>query len=290
MSSMRNAVHRRQHRERGQLKGREKWGILEKHKDYALRAQDYNVKKAKLQRLREKARDRNPDEFAFGMLSERNRTQGRHGAREATALSHDAIKLLKTQDAGYLRVVGERVRRQVKRLEEDVNLQEGMREILTERQPLSVDDNKNQTNRKVIFAESRDQQQKLGRIRSDDNEVDSDLEQHEDEEVEPEDADGDTEGNNDPSFGQQLKATTQQTKSKKQVEAESRAYVELRAAKKLKRRAAEIRSNKLDALRKQYTEITAAEKELDWQRARMTNSVGGVSKHGIKWKIRERKK
>jgi Utp11 protein len=37
MSSMRNAVHRRQHRERGQLKGREKWGILEKHKVSRLR-------------------------------------------------------------------------------------------------------------------------------------------------------------------------------------------------------------------------------------------------------------
>lgn len=32
MSSMRNAVQRRQHRERGQLEGREKWGLLEKHK------------------------------------------------------------------------------------------------------------------------------------------------------------------------------------------------------------------------------------------------------------------
>lgn len=32
MSSMRNAVQRRNHRERGQLEGREKWGILEKHK------------------------------------------------------------------------------------------------------------------------------------------------------------------------------------------------------------------------------------------------------------------
>jgi U3 small nucleolar RNA-associated protein 11 len=29
---MRNAVQRRNHRERGQLQGREKWGILEKHK------------------------------------------------------------------------------------------------------------------------------------------------------------------------------------------------------------------------------------------------------------------
>ena len=35
MSTMRNAVQRRQHRERGQLAGREKWGILEKHKVFS---------------------------------------------------------------------------------------------------------------------------------------------------------------------------------------------------------------------------------------------------------------
>lgn len=29
---MRNAVQRRNHKERGQVQGREKWGLLEKHK------------------------------------------------------------------------------------------------------------------------------------------------------------------------------------------------------------------------------------------------------------------
>jgi hypothetical protein len=32
MSSLRNAVQRRQHRERAQPANREKWGLLEKHK------------------------------------------------------------------------------------------------------------------------------------------------------------------------------------------------------------------------------------------------------------------
>ncbi|KAL4799020.1 small-subunit processome, partial [Aspergillus venezuelensis] len=79
MSSMRNAVQRRNHRERGQLQGREKWGILEKHKDYSLRAKDYSQKKQKIKRLEEKVRDRNPDEFAFGMMSSHSGAKGKHG-------------------------------------------------------------------------------------------------------------------------------------------------------------------------------------------------------------------
>jgi U3 small nucleolar RNA-associated protein 11 len=46
----------------------------------------------------------------------------------------------------------------------------------------------------------------------------------------------------------------------------------------------------LTALHKQHAEIQTAEKELDWQRSKMDNSVGGTNKDGIKWKIRERKR
>ncbi|GKZ39188.1 hypothetical protein AbraIFM66950_012029 [Aspergillus brasiliensis] len=297
MSSMRNAVQRRNHRERGQLEGREKWGILEKHKDYSLRAKDYNTKKEKLKRLQEKVRDRNPDEFAFGMMSSSSGRQGKHGAtgnRDSAAargLSHDAIKLLKTQDAGYLRTVGERIRRQMEKLEEEVRLQDGMKEILDgetgedkkkEEEDMDdddmdfdfdfgddeVDQKKNKKSRKLVFADDRKEQRVLKKKK-----------------LREEEEDDDDEEDGDDSFGKQV-----MKKSKKQLEAERQALVEARRARKLKKRAAEARMNKLKALQKQYKEITAAERELDWQRGRMDNVVGGTNKNGVKWKIRERKK
>ncbi|ODM18761.1 hypothetical protein SI65_05378 [Aspergillus cristatus] len=292
MSSMRNAVHRRQHRERGQLQGREKWGILEKHKDYSLRANDYNQKKAKLARLSEKARDRNPDEFAFGMMSSHSGKAGKHGSASrdsaaARGLSHEAIKLLKTQDAAYLRTVGERVRREMERVEQEVRLQEGMREVLGgkggdkkgEEEEMDEDDEfggfdfgdevEETKLKKVVFAGDREEQRELKNRR---------LREEEEDEDEDEDM--------DDSFGQRLK----QKKSRKQLEAERQALADERRARKLRKRAVEARENKLKHLQKQYADITAAERELDWQRGRMDNSVGGTNKNGIKWKIRERKK
>ncbi|CRG89290.1 hypothetical protein PISL3812_06326 [Talaromyces islandicus] len=292
MSSMRNAVHRRQHRERGQLDNREKWGILEKHKDYSLRAKDYNLKKQKLKRLREKAHDRNPDEFAYGMLSDQNARQGKHGARgsEESSLSHDTVKLLKTQDAGYLRTVGERVRREMERLEQEVQLQDGMAQALGEGQtrPGQEDEDEDDLDdllagaakrRKIIFAESQEDQEKLGGL----------LDDSEDEEMDDDDEDDEE----DDSFGkrqQQQEKKTSKQPSKKQLEAERLALARERAAKKLKLRATQGRVRKLAALKKQYAEISAAERELELQRARMTNSIGGVNKNGVKWKVKERKR
>ena len=73
MSSLRNAVQRRPYRERAQPKARERLGLLEKHKDYVLRAKDYNTKQARIKSLREKAAARNPEEFYFGMVKARTK-------------------------------------------------------------------------------------------------------------------------------------------------------------------------------------------------------------------------
>ncbi|CBF88765.1 hypothetical protein AN0796.2 [Aspergillus nidulans FGSC A4] len=286
MSSMRNAVQRRQHRERGQLQGREKWGILEKHKDYSLRAKDYNMKKQKIKRLEEKARDRNPDEFAFGMMSSHSSTKGKHGTgmrESATAqgLSHEAIKLLKTQDAGYLRTVGERVRRQIEKVKEDLRIQESMGEALGVQEDTRQEDDGDDFDdfdfgaaekkaRKLLFADDREDQKVLKRV----------LEQREQE--------GETE-EEEESFGERAQQQ-QKRKTRKELEAEKQALVEARRARKLKKRALEVRQNKLKALQKQYADITSAERALDLQRAKMSNSVGGVNKNGLKFKIKERKR
>ncbi|KAL4997882.1 small-subunit processome [Aspergillus recurvatus] len=289
MSSMRNAVQRRQHRERGQLQGREKWGILEKHKDYSLRAKDYNMKKQKIKRLEEKAHDRNPDEFAFGMMSSHSSTKGKHGTgmrESATAqgLSHEAIKLLKTQDAGYLRTVGERVRRQMEKVKEDLRVQESMGEALGDKDDSRYEEEDDDFDefdfgaagkkaRKLVFADDREDQRVLKRA----------LEQRE-QEGEDEEEDGE-----ERSFGERAQQQ-QKRKTRKELEAEKQALIEARRARKIKKRALEVRQNKLNALQKQYVDITSAERALDLQRAKMSNSVGGVNKNGLKFKIKERKR
>jgi U3 small nucleolar RNA-associated protein 11 len=73
MSSLRNAVQRRNHKERGQPHYRQKYGLLEKHKDYALRSKDYHSKQERLKALREKAYFRNPDEFYFKMINSKTK-------------------------------------------------------------------------------------------------------------------------------------------------------------------------------------------------------------------------
>ncbi|KAK5797666.1 hypothetical protein VI817_003957 [Penicillium citrinum] len=257
--------------------------------DYSLRAKDYNAKKAKLKRLEEKARDRNPDEFNFGMMGDRNNKQGRHGrgagatrdSAAARGLSHDAIKLLKTQDKGYLRTAGERIRREIERLEREVKLQDGMNEVLgtkhQEKKRDEVDDDEfdgfddlddfdfntppKKKSRKVVFADDRGEQRTMKNKRVEDDDA---MEEESEE--------------------------SSVRKTPKQLTAERQAFVEARRARKVRKRAVEARENKLTALRKQFAEIQAAEQEIDWQRAKMDNLIGGTNKNGVKWKIRERKR
>jgi hypothetical protein len=72
-NSLRKVAPRRTHRERAQPASRKKLGLLEKHKDYVLRARDYHRKEKRIKSLREKARDRNPDEFYFGMINKKTK-------------------------------------------------------------------------------------------------------------------------------------------------------------------------------------------------------------------------
>jgi U3 small nucleolar RNA-associated protein 11 len=118
MSSMNNAIPKRSHRERPQPHARTKRGLLEKRKDYVLRAADYKRKQTTLKRLAEKASERNPDEFYFSMT--RERTEGgvaianRVGSR---SLSIKEVKPLKAQDEAYLRTMRNIERQKIERLQ-----------------------------------------------------------------------------------------------------------------------------------------------------------------------------
>ncbi|OSD03204.1 small-subunit processome [Trametes coccinea BRFM310] len=105
MSSLKNSLHRRTHKERSQLSHRTRLGFLEKHKDYVLRARDYHSKQDRINLLREKAAMRNKDEFYFSMT--REKTQGGVHVKDRgnEALPTDIVKVLKTQDENYLRTM-----------------------------------------------------------------------------------------------------------------------------------------------------------------------------------------
>ncbi|KAN0060272.1 hypothetical protein ACQY0O_007601 [Thecaphora frezii] len=119
-SSLRNAVHRRNHKERSQPVNRQKLGLLEKHKDYVLRARDHNLKQQRLKRLREIAALRNKDEFNFGMIRAKT-VKGVHVQdRGNEALKNDVVALLKTQDAGYVRLQITKERRRIDKLKERI--------------------------------------------------------------------------------------------------------------------------------------------------------------------------
>lgn len=66
---MTKAYHAPKHLERGQPYARlQKHSLLEKKKDYKLRAKDYHLKQKRIKALTEKAKSKNEDEFYWGMI------------------------------------------------------------------------------------------------------------------------------------------------------------------------------------------------------------------------------
>ncbi|KAL6947212.1 Small subunit (SSU) processome component [Hanseniaspora vineae] len=111
MAKLVHNVQKKQHRERGQTTERSKYGFLEKHKDYVKRAQNFHKKEKTLKILREKAQERNPDEFYYGMHTKRidPRTgllvKDRGGSEDDGVLTMDQVKLLKSQDVNYVKTL-----------------------------------------------------------------------------------------------------------------------------------------------------------------------------------------
>ena len=120
MSSLRNAVPQKNYRERPQPLSRTRsHPLLEKHKDYSLRARDFNEKKARLKRLREKARERNEDEFGFAMVRGKAgiKERGSKDDADRRGMGMDKARGLKAQDTAFLRMELQRVRRSLEKVE-----------------------------------------------------------------------------------------------------------------------------------------------------------------------------
>lgn len=106
MAKLVHNVQKKQHRERSQTLDRAKYGLLEKKKDYRLRAADYHKKQAALRALRQKAAQYNPDEYYHAMTKKKTDEDGiLITDRGNEALSNQQVKLYKSQDLNYVRTM-----------------------------------------------------------------------------------------------------------------------------------------------------------------------------------------
>lgn len=248
-----------------------------------MRAKDYNEKKKRLKILREKAAERNPDEFHFAMMSSKTDKSGRKIAdRGNKSLSTVSVKLLKTQDAGYLRTMAQQTRRAREKLEEVFTLGQG--DCVHQNVTLSKERCGVKGPQHLRFVGSREEQKAfdLGRVEEGKTKV-----------VLPGKPslplfDGsllDSAGDDDSDVPAQHRPSL-----KRSTEAQAQLLKANRAIRKRRNKQHEARKAKLENLRKREKDLMAAEYELELQRAKMSSSVGGVTKAGLKWKARERKR
>ncbi|KAI3942750.1 hypothetical protein MKW92_045607 [Papaver armeniacum] len=143
MSSLRNSVPRRAHKERSQPQARKKFGILEKPKDYRQRAKAYHTKENIIKILKEKAANKNPDEFYYNMIRSKT-VDGVHIPESEAKFTQDQLMLMKTQDMGYIKQKWQIEEKKIERLS-------SMLHSLGDRTP----------NKHVYFAEDREEAKEI---------------------------------------------------------------------------------------------------------------------------------
>ena len=94
--------------------------MLEKKKDYVLRAKDFNRKKKTIKGLKEKALNRNPDEFYFKMQNSAVK-DGVHRNKKDVGLDPEVIKVMKTQDLNYINLKRVAESRKIEKLQSSLH-------------------------------------------------------------------------------------------------------------------------------------------------------------------------
>lgn len=251
------------------------------HQDYALRAKDHKKKQTTLKSLKQKAADRNEDEFYYAMLSRgkfsadklaggKSWTGTVAGDRGNKVLDMETVRLLKTQDMGYLRTMRNVAAKEVADLEQKVVIAGSFAGIDVNQEEEADDDDDDHFDseeeqaprkttskskpKKIVFAESTEEAERI-------------LPEEEDDDVDMNDSDDSESFHKKKGKGKGLDAV----KRKERIE-------------RLQRR--------LQNAKKKLRALTTAENELEMQRARMakTATVGGFTKSGKKFKVRERKR
>lgn len=188
------------------------------------------------------------------MIRSRTDDEGRRVAdRKVSSLSQDAAKLLKTQDAAYLNMVAQKTGAAKDRLEQEYLMQ------------------------KTISLERKGGEQALNRshhmfvLPADlKHRLPSTGKKHD-----------------ETSRNQSGDRISQLSSGPPNIDVVSEAEVDLRG---IWEKEQKLRESKLKLLKQRQQEIRAASQALGQQRAKMANSVGGVTAAGFKWKVRERHK
>lgn len=210
------------------------------------------------------------------MLSSQSRKGRKLADRQNPVLIQDVVKLLKTQDAGYVTTMLQKTKRARAKLEQGFVLcEEQSAEVLG---ALTSQEKGSHT----IFVDSREEQRQYnpdGKAAFGPDatrrkpEISSTNEEEDDLDWEP------------------LVALPQKApESRRAAERQELALKQEKLLLKQHRKEQDTRRSKLAALKARERDLVEAEKELDLQRAKMSNSMGGTTKAGVKWKVRERKK
>ena len=195
------------------------------------------------------------------MLSAKTDKAGRKIAdRGNPALSTDAVRLLKTQDQGYLRLASGRARKEKERAEE-AWAGEGLEFRVFETQE-SV------RKGKMVFVDSVEEQRNWKPGDSELNDEDAAEEEEEDVDVK------------------------ESRRAKRAAQKEAQRLKEERALRKKLKRQQDVRQALVEAAKKQERELVAVERELEVQRAKMGKSVlvGGTNKFGVSFRPKERRR
>lgn len=191
-------------------------------------------------------------------------------------LSQDAMKLLKTQDVGYVRTMAQKARRARERLEEDHILQGGTNADVLNR---GTDQ---KYSRLTMFIEKKQQQDLLGSqngIEINKSRLNLSLSQL-------------SMGSYEIEYKQQTQSSQIDgiLSSNPDTDKGDPSLKMERILRKQRRRNHEVRESRLKLLKLREGELLAAAQELELQRAKLCNIIGGTTRAGLKWKIRERKR
>ena len=209
------------------------------------------------------------------MLSSQSRKGRKLAGRQNPVLDQDIVKLLKTQDAGYVTTMLQKTKRLQARLEQDFVLNDGKGvELLS-----AISSQK--TGSHIIFVDNTEQQRQYrpedkAASRRDSTRRLEDPSRN----MEEDDLDG------LPS----ICLPKEPRVAFRAGERDELAPKQDNVLRKYRRKEQDARKSKLAAMNAREKDLVKAKNELDLQRAKMSNNVGGTTRVGIKWKVRERKK